>query len=393
MGISYPEDLSFRGQRVFLRVDFNVPLDPSGEILDDNRIREAIPTIRYILSQGGRLLIASHLGRPKGKDPSLSLVRIGERLSELLNQEVLFPEDCIGDAVRKLAHEMKEGQILLLENLRFHPEEEKNDPVFSKELAVLADVYITDAFGTLHRAHASTVGMTTEIQGKGAGFLVRKELAALRKLVEGPDRPYFALLGGAKVSDKIGVIENLLSQVDGIFFGGALAYTFLKAKGVQVGGSRVEEEKLFVAQKIIRKAEEREVPLFFPLDHRVVLRIDLNEGAGIDVVDQIPPGRIGIDIGPKTVAAYAQALGRARTIFWNGPLGLFENPAYAEGTYAIARAIAATGAMTVVGGGESVTACRQAGVAEKISHLSTGGGATMEYLEGKVLPGLKAIGG
>lgn len=390
MTIRTLDSLAVTGRRVFLRVDFNVPLD-GGRIQDATRIRETLPTLNALQDKGARVILASHLGRPKGRNPAESLLPVGEYLSEELRREVIFPEDCIGDSVRKLAHDLKEGQVMLLENLRFHPEEEANEPHFSGELASLAEVYLTDAFGTLHRAHASTVGMVSHFKEKGAGRLIEKELKMLGKLLSSPERPFYALLGGAKVSDKIGVIENLLNRVDGLFLGGALAYTFLRAKGVEVGRSKVEEEKLYLARRILDRAREKQVPLFLPIDHKVVERVE--PAAEVRVSERIPEGTVGVDIGPGTVAEYRRRLADAKTIFWNGPMGVFEMAPFAEGTYEIARMVAREGATSVVGGGESVTACRQAGVADWITHLSTGGGATLEYLEGKELPGLKVLEG
>ena len=390
MTIHFVDSLNVTGRRVFLRVDFNVPQDEAGKILDDTRIRESLPTIRILLEKKCHLILASHLGRPKEKNSRDSLVAVGERLAELLNREVLFPEDCVGAAVKRLAYDLREDQILLLENLRFHPEEEANDPRFAERLASLAEVYCNDAFGTLHRAHASTTGMTVHFKEKVAGLLVRKELEMLGRLLTEPKRPFYALLGGAKSSDKIGVIENLLDRVDGILLGGALAYTFLKAKGEPIGASRYEEERLHLAQKILRKAEEKQVALFLPIDHKVVDRLDPAAESKVRVVAQLVDG-IGVDIGPETIARYREILTRAETVFWNGPMGIFERPPFDEGTRAVAQMIARPGVVSVVGGGESVTACRQAGVADRITHLSTGGGATLEYLEGKELPGLKVL--
>ncbi|MBI2066776.1 MAG: phosphoglycerate kinase [Deltaproteobacteria bacterium] len=392
MGLKILQDLNVRGRSVFLRVDFNVPLTQEGKILDDTRIQEALPTIRYLLGQQARLVLASHLGRPKGRhDPQQSLLPVGEHLSEILKQEVIFPEDCIGDAVKKLIHDIREGQILLLENLRFHPEEEQNDPEFSKKLASLAEVYITDAFGSLHRAHASTVGMTSYFKEKGIGLLVQKELEILQKILKSPERPFYAVLGGAKVSDKIGVIENLLGRIDGLFLGGALAYTFLKARGESIGRSRFEEEKLYFAKKVLKLAEEKGIAVYLPIDHKVVTEIQVGGQSEFQVVRLIPPDKIGVDIGPATIQKYQERLAKGRTIFWNGPMGIFEEPLFAEGTRQIAASIAKPGITSVVGGGESVTACRQAGVGEQITHLSTGGGAMLEFVEGKLLPGLKAL--
>lgn len=386
------DEIPVSGRRVFLRVDFNLPHD-GPKILDETRLQEALPTIRYLLEQKAKVILASHLGRPKGPDANESLGPVAERLSELLNRDVIFPEDCVGDAVKKLAHQLKEGEVMLLENLRFHKEEEANDAGFAKQLAGLAEVYGTDAFGTLHRAHASTVGMVSHFHdkpesGKGIGFLIKKELNFLQGLLKNPERPFYALLGGAKVSDKLGVIEHLLPRVDGLLFGGALAYTFLRASGVAVGNSRVEAEKIKTAGRILEKATAAGVAVYLPEDHWSAVHADDSPR----VTRVIPDGEMGFDIGPETVAKYRAVLHQAKTIFWNGPMGFFEKPAYASGTKAMALAIAeAKPAISVVGGGESVTAVCQAGVADQISHLSTGGGATLEFLEGKTLPGLKVL--
>lgn len=386
------ENLSVTGHRVFVRVDFNVPHEKgSTQVSDDTRIREALPTLRYLMEKKAKIIVASHMGRPKGADLEESLAEVGARLSELLQTEVLFPEDCIGDGVKKLAHELREGQILLLENLRFHPEEEANDPQFAQALAGLADIYVTDAFGALHRAHASTVGMAKHFKEKGIGFLVQKEVEFLDRLLHRSERPFFLILGGAKISDKIGVIESLLSKVDGLFLGGGLGLTFLKASGAQVGKSKAEDEKLYLAQKIFQRAKGQSLPVFLPTDHRVIAEDKIRADAVSKIVYRIGPDEKALDIGPETVRDYASRLAQAKTIFWNGPLGVFEYPAFAEGTYAVARAVADSGAFSVVGGGESVMAVKKSGVAERISHLSTGGGASLEYLEGKKLPGLAVL--
>ncbi len=384
--------LSVSGRRVFLRVDFNVPREKgSDRILDETRILEALPTIQYLLEQKAKLIIASHFGRPEAWDPSQSLLPVAERLSELLKKEVLFPEDCVGDAVKKLAHELRDGDVLLLENLRFHKEEETNDPQFAQSLAQLAQVYVSDAFGTLHRAHASTVGMVKHFSEKGIGFLVEKELSYLEKILNRPVKPFYAVLGGAKVSDKIGLIDHLLHRVDGLLLGGGLAYTFLKAKGVEVGASRVDMEKIHLAQKILEKSEMNQVPIWLPVDHRVAEKIAAD--VSVRIVSKLGQRDMGLDIGPKTSHQYREILSGAKTIFWNGPMGVFEIPAFAEGTEAVAGAIADSGAESVVGGGESVAAVKKSGVADRITHLSTGGGAALEFLEGRQLPGLKALEG
>lgn len=386
------EELELKEKRVFVRVDFNVPYDAEGKVADDSRITASLPTIHHVLKAGGKLILASHLGRPKGKrDPKYSLMPVAARLSELLEREVTFPEDCIGDAVKKLVGEMREGEVILLENLRFHPEEEANDPIFSERLAGLADVYVNDAFGTLHRAHASTVGMVPLVKEKAAGLLVLKEVQVLSRLLHEPARPFVAILGGAKVSDKLGVIENLLKLVDGLLIGGAMAYTFLKAKGVEVGASLVEDGKLHQAAKLLERAKTKDIRLDLPVDH-VVAR-ELKAGAEFKTTsgEAIPAGWMGLDVGPKTLEAYEAQIMAAKTVLWNGPVGAFETPPFERGTVEIARTLAKSAGMTVVGGGDSLAAVKVAGVGDKIGHLSTGGGATLEFLEGKTLPGLKAL--
>ncbi len=385
------DQIQVSGKRVFLRVDFNVPRDKNDpkKILDDTRIREALPTIRYLIDQKAKLIIGSHLGRPQGKESKYSLEPVAERLSELLGKDVIFPEDCVGDAVKKLALELKEGEILLLENLRFHPEEEANDPNFSQTLAHLAQVYVSDAFGVLHRAHASTAGMVSHFSEKGIGFLVAKEVRFLEKLSKNPAKPFYAVLGGAKVSDKIGLIENLIAKVDGLLLGGGLVYTFLKAQGIEIGKSLVENDKLHLAERILEKAKNYGVPVWLPVDHVVADQVSVD--AKTRVVTKLQASDMGLDIGPATRKRYREILQSAKTIFWNGPMGVFEIPLFASGTLEVAQAIADSGAESVIGGGESVAAAQKSGVADRITHLSTGGGATLEYLEGRELPGLKAL--
>jgi phosphoglycerate kinase len=393
MTIKYIDELPISEKRVFVRCDFNVAMNDAGEITDDTRIRAALPTIRYALGQQARLVLASHLGRPKGKrNPKYSLRPVGERLAELLGDvDILMPEDCVGDAVKKLAHDMLPGQILLLENVRFHKEETENNAQFAKQLASLADVYINDAFGTAHRAHASTEGITHFVPVKGAGFLMRREISFLSKVVDNPALPFVAILGGAKVSDKLGVIENLLNIATEIIIGGGMAYTFLKAKGVEIGTSLVEDEKLHAAKRILERAETRGIPLHLPLDH--VVAAECAEGAAPTITNTsaVPAGQMALDIGPKTVAAFIETLAKAKTIFWNGPMGVFEIPAFARGTQELAKAVAASNAISIVGGGDSVAAINQIGLADRISHISTGGGASLEFVEGKKLPGLAAL--
>ena len=379
-------DLDLKGKRVFMRVDFNVPLAPGGqEITSDKRIRAALPTIRYALEQGAALVLASHLGRPKGKpNPEMSLKPVAQRLSELLGMPVAMAPDCIGEEVEKMLP--KPGEILLLENLRFHPEEEKNDPEFSRKLARLGDVYVNDAFGTAHRAHASTVGIIDYLKPAAAGLLMEKELEYLEKCTQNPERPCVGILGGAKVSDKIEVIENLLKFADRLLIGGAMAYTFLKSQGKPVGKSLVEDDKLDLAKGLLEKAGDR---IMLPVDH-VVVEV-LEENAPSEVVTEIPEGKMGVDIGPATREAYAAVLKTAKTIIWNGPMGVFEKKPFDAGTVAVAKAVAESGALSVVGGGDSEKAVKAAGVADKISHISTGGGASLEYLAGLTLPGVAAL--
>ncbi len=392
--IRYLDELQLADKRVFIRVDFNVPLDDSGQVSDDSRIREALPTIEVARRSRARTILASHLGRPKGVDPKLSLEPVATRLSELLGKDdtVIFADDCVGDGVRKLAGDLEPGQILMLENLRFHKEEEANDPDFAKALASLASVYVNDAFGAAHRAHASTVGMVAFVKEKAAGLLIKKELEFLGKILRDPDAPFVAVLGGAKVSDKIKVIENLLPKVDALLIGGAMAYTFLKAQGVEVGKSRVEEDKLPVARKALDAAERLGRTILLPVDHIASAAISKESPPRVVNDRALPRELIGLDIGPKTRALFRQQLARSRTIFWNGPMGLFEDERYAEGTREIARAMAANRkAITVVGGGDSAAAIHRLGFANQISHISTGGGASLEFLEGRLLPGIAAL--
>ncbi len=388
------DSLQLAGKRVFIRVDFNVPLDDAQKITDDTRIREALPTIQLALRAGAKVILASHLGRPKGNDPKLSLMPCAARLSELLGKEatVTHADDCIGDGVMKMAKDLKPGQVLMLENLRFHKEEEANDEGFSKQLAALAEVYVNDAFGTAHRAHASTAGMVPFVKEKAAGLLIKKELEQLGKLVKNAEKPFVAVLGGAKVSDKIKVIENLLGKVDVLLIGGAMAYTFLKAQGIEVGKSRVEADKLDLARKLIDAAASRKVQLVLPVDHVCGTSPD-EKSEAIDVPEQkIPAHLMGLDIGRKSRELYKQHIRSARTVLWNGPMGLFEVKKFEEGTRQMAEAMADNkNAQTVVGGGDSAAAVNEFGLAKKMTHVSTGGGASLEFLEGKELPGIKAL--
>ena len=396
-GITTIKDLPIENKRVFIRVDFNVPLEeqPDGTmvITDDARIVEALPTIKHALERGARVILASHLGRPKkGPDPKLSLEPIGARLAELLGVEVHIPEDCVGDAAKKVVFDLRAGQVCLLENLRFHPEEEKDDEAFAQKLAERCDVYVDDACGAGHRAHASVHALPKLMRERGCGFLLEKEIAALGKIVTNPDKPFVAVLGGAKVSDKIAVLEALLEKVDALIIGGAMANTFLAARGANLQASKVEDDKLPLARTILEKAQAKKVDLVLPVDVVVAGNINASEGTVVDV-GAIPEGMMALDIGPKSIALFQQRFDKAKSVFWNGPMGLFEKPAFANGTFSVARALADSKAFTVIGGGDSALAVKEAGegVAQKFSHISTGGGASLELIEGKKLPGIEVL--
>lgn len=390
------KDIDLKGKRVLVRVDFNVPLDEKGDVADDTRIREALPTIKYIMENGGKAILVSHLGRPDGKVvEKLRMDPVARRLSELLGKDVLKAPDCIGEEVERMVAGMKEGDVLLLENVRFHPEEETKDPEaraeFARKLAALADVYVNDAFGTAHRAHASTTDVAKFVKETAIGFLMEKELEYLERALKDPERPFVAILGGAKVSDKIGVIRNLLDKVDALLIGGAMAYTFLKAKGLSVGSSKYEEDKLDLAKEIMAEADSKGIKLMLPVDSVVADKFAPDASTKVVRSEEIPEGWMGLDIGPETVKLYEDEIKKARTIVWNGPMGVFEMDKFAEGTKAIASAIAESGAVSIVGGGDSVAAVAKAGVKDRMSHISTGGGAFLEFLEGRSFPGVEAI--
>jgi phosphoglycerate kinase len=383
-------DLDPKGKRVFMRVDFNVPLE-DGKITDDARIRASLESIKYVVEKGGRLILASHLGRPKGKpDPKYSLKPIAGHLAQLLGKPVQFAPDCVGPEVQKMVAALKDGDVLHLENLRFHPEEEKNDMGFAKELASLCDIYVNDAFGTAHRAHASTAGIARSVRVAAAGFLMQKEIQALHHVLANAEKPYVAIVGGAKISDKIELIDSFIKIADSILIGGAMAYTFLRARGVATGKSLVESDKIELAKELLTKGEQRRVLIELPVDHVVTPSLDSPE-AQVTPVTQTPSDRMGVDIGPETIKRYSEIVRRAKTIVWNGPMGVFENPRFAEGTFAIARAVADSDAFSVVGGGDSASAISKAGVESKITHISTGGGASLEFLSGHKLPGLEVL--
>ena len=391
MPIRTVDQIDLKGKRVFIRVDFNVPQDEKGAITDDTRIRLSLPTLRFVMEAGGKAILASHLGRPKGKrDPKYSLAPVAERLSQVAEGKVASAKDCIGEEVQKQIEGMKEGEMLLLENLRFHPGEEKNDEAFSKALASLCDVYINDAFGAAHRAHASTEGITHFVKTVAAGFLMMKEIESLEKALVNPQKPYVAIMGGAKVSDKIGVIQNLLDKVTTLLVGGGMAYTFLKAKGFNVGKSLVEEDQVQFSLQLLENAKGK-IKFVLPCDHLAAERMDAQAKNRIVKNEEIPADWICLDIGPETAKSFAEEVRSAMTIVWNGPMGVFEIEPFSHGTFAMAKAVADSSAFSIVGGGDTVAAVNKAGVADRISHISSGGGASLEFLEGRKLPGIEAL--
>lgn len=385
------EDIDVKGKRVLVRVDFNVPQDDKGNITDDKRIVAALPTIQYLINNKAKAILVSHLGRPKGGfDAKYSMKPVAERLSQLLGKEVIMANDVIGEDAKAKAQALKEGEVMLLENVRFHKEEEKNDPAFAKELAGLAEIYVNDAFGTAHRAHASTAGVASYLPAV-CGYLIKKEIEIMGKALANPERPFVAILGGAKVSDKIGVIENLIDKVDALIIGGGMAYTFFKAKGYNIGKSICEDDKLDLARSIMEKAEKKGVKIYLPVES-VVAKEFKNDSEFKNVPsDNIPDGWMGMDIGPQTIDEFTKVIKNAKTVVWNGPMGVFEFPNFATGTREIARAVAESGAISIVGGGDSAAAIEQLGFADKITHISTGGGASLEFLEGKELPGIAVL--
>jgi phosphoglycerate kinase len=385
-------DVELKGKKVFCRVDFNVPLDETGRITDDTRIVASLPTIRHIINHGGRLILASHLGRPKAApNPKYSLAPTAAHLAALLGRPVAMAPDCIGPKVEEMVNRMQNGDVLLLENVRFHPGEEKNDPEFSRQLAALAEIYVNDAFGTAHRAHASTEGVARLLSPAVAGFLMEKEIRYLGQALADPRRPFVAVLGGAKVSDKIPVIENLLAKVDTLIIGGGMAYTFLRAQGVEVGKSLVEADRIDLSRELMARAGQRGVRLLLPEDHVIAREFKADAERRDCTNSDFPADWMALDIGPQTAARYAEVLKGAGTVVWNGPMGVFEFDAFAQGTFAVARALADSGAVSIIGGGDSVAAVNKAGLEEKMTHISTGGGASLEFLEGKVLPGIAAL--
>ncbi|RKD29112.1 phosphoglycerate kinase [Thermohalobacter berrensis] len=387
------EDIQVKGKKVLVRCDFNVPMDDDRNITDDRRIKSALPTIKYIIENGGKVILMSHLGRPKGEPkPELSLEPVAKRLAELLGKEVTFADEdtVVGDEAKKAVENMKEGDVVLLQNTRFRKEEKKNNPEFAKELASLADVFVNDAFGTAHRAHASNVGVSEHLP-TAAGYLIKKEIEVMGKAMSNPERPFVAILGGAKVSDKIGVIENLMEKVDTLLIGGGMAYTFLKAKGYEIGKSLLEEDKIDLAKKLMEKAEEKGVKLLLPVDTVVAKEFKNDTEFKTVKVDEIPEDMMGLDIGEETIELFEAEIKNAKTVVWNGPMGVFEMENFAKGTESIAKAMAESSAVTIVGGGDSAAAVEKTGYNDKMTHISTGGGASLEFFEGKTLPGIAAI--
>jgi len=386
------QDVDVTGKRVLVRVDFNVPITEDGKVGDDKRITAALPTIQYLLDHKAKVILCSHLGRPKGKfAPQFSLAPVGERLSELLpDVRIWMADDVIGDSAKTAVADMKEGEIVLLENVRFHAEEEANDPAFAKELASLADLYVSDAFGTVHRAHASTAGVAAYLPAV-AGFLIGKELGFMGKALEDPERPFVAILGGAKVADKIGVITNLLEKCDSLIIGGGMAYTFFKAMGYEIGTSLLDAENIGLAKDLMAKAKARGVQLLLPVDNVVASAYSADAEHKVVDSDKMPEGWMGLDIGPKSVELFTKVIVAAKTVIWNGPMGVFEFPAFAEGTKGIAAACAECKGTTIIGGGDSASAVKKLGFASKMTHISTGGGASLEFLEGKILPGVAVL--
>ena len=382
------EDIDVNGKKVLMRCDFNVPQDENGNITDNRRIVSALPSIKYLIEHNAKVILCSHLGRPKGEfKEKYSLKPIAEELSKLLGKEVKLAKDVIGEDAHNLANNLKDGDVMLLENVRFHKEEEANDPEFAKKLADMAEIYVNDAFGTAHRAHASTAGVASYLPAV-SGFLIKKELDFMGSALENPERPFVAILGGAKVSDKIGVIENLMEKVDTLIIGGAMAYTFLKATGKNIGNSLCEDEKLELAKNILEKAKQKNVKLMLPVDN---IEAKSTDDEVTKIVEEIEDGYAGFDIGPKTIEMYEKELENAKTVVWNGPLGMFELEKFANGTMSIARKLAELDAITIIGGGDSASAIEKAGLSDKMSHISTGGGASLEFLEGKKLPGIEVL--
>ena len=385
------EDISVSGKKVLVRCDFNVPLDENKNITDENRINGALPTINFLIEKGAKVILCSHMGRPKGEfNMKHSLAPVTKRLSEILGKEIKLAADVIGDSAKKLASEMNDGDVICLENVRFHKEEEKNDPEFSKALASLADIFVNDAFGTAHRAHSSTAGVA-EYLPSVCGYLIQKEIDIMGKALSAPERPFVAILGGAKVSDKIGVINNLIEKVDALIIGGGMAYTFVKANGGEIGKSICENDKLDLAKELVKKADEKGVKIYIPVDNTIA--DDFSNDANIKVVTagRIPSEWEGLDIGPKTIELFSDVVKNAKTVIWNGPMGVFEMPNFAKGTIAIAEAIAESDSISIIGGGDSAAAIEQFGFADKVTHISTGGGASLEFLEGIVLPGIDCL--